>query len=489
MSTRPGRLAPVPQHFHSIREHDLNWYDARGNAFWLPGLTSERRSQVAAHEMSHFFLHVSTPYGWFLDELASKEDHQVSKYCHDTFRRNGGRRILVPVYPVAARVRQNDPIVSPYAFADLCEQHVHPWAFSRYLQNLLEGADLPEVTNATHADALEALAAIEAYEDAQSLPATFLDTYLADAPNRRAVNTMTWPDGSTFPLGARHIFEGLAKQLERETRLSERDFKGGNRAQYWALWAFMAKEFGGAIGSERDYRRLTDTFLALCDLALFVPAGRLYRQLRQPWTTWDDLQPGWRFTAGVIEAKKLGLIGSLEQDLLSYQEQISSAWGWPAPRRFLEIGAATVDPSPEAQRHAEACRIRLASPFAFLDIEREVQQRGAEEVLDDARTPVEQFFIKHLPLTYRPDHDAMLVRSFTGTTSEPLHLIIRWFFARFNDWVMLRGVFTYEDLLPQRLQADKLFSNIASLDDFVSMLRELPPIFRPDGFQDVAELS
>ena len=485
-------LGPLPQITskpRSVRYTGFNWYDHRANAIWIGDVTAETRARIVAHELSHFLIHVSTPYGWLLDEINDLQTRLVSQYCFETYQRQPHRTILTPVYEVAVRLRAQDARVTSLAFADLCERFVRPWSFTRYLENLLEGEDLPEVAAATHRDALDALEWAERRSDVQGWPAQptappFLDAYVAQADRLPATNFMNWHDGTRFQFGAKHVFEGAAKQLERISQLEQADFVGGNRPDYWALWLFAVTRLGAKqVQSQRDYERLRDTFFALCDLALFVPAGRLYGQLRTETTIWADLQPGWRFTVAIDEAAKLGWIEDLERDIFSYQDQICSVLGWPSPREFLKIGASQSIDSPEARRHAQACSIRLKTPIAFIDLDREMNRADPPIASGEVRTPVGRFFVDHFPLVYRSDSGEMIVRNMSGGVNEPLHLLIVWFLARFNEWVMLRGTFKYQDLLPDRVEYGNVFGNVKTLEDFVNIIKTVHPIYTPERFE------
>lgn len=474
-------LAPVTSSAALYRRSADSWYDHKSNTIWIgTSIAADLRNSVQLHEMSHFLVHVSTPYGWLLEECARAERHSVMSYCLDHYNRSPNNPIFVPLYDVARLVEQRCPQLEH--LLDLCDKYVKPWSHVMFLQNVLEGEGFSEVASATHNTAGRSLDIVEEYlaNLSDSFHPLRFSPKAFPLPNIPATPDATFPGEPEIRLGAKHIFEGIATQLESSSLLVQ-DLQKGTRLPYWALWLLTVMRMGkDRVRSPEEYERLRNTFFALCDLALFVPAGNLYGQLRTEEITWYDIHPAFRFITALNQATKLEWIDNLEKDMLPYQEWVSELVHWPAPIQFLKLGSALKGDNPSLRRHAEACRIRLENPSAFLELGQHLQQ--GYRPTDDSSSPAWKFFIDYLPMLYTPKTGQLFVRNYSFTATEPLNLVLPWFLSQFSYYVTEEGVVRYEDLLPNEVRYETVWSNVKSREDFVALLQKGIPLFSPDRF-------
>jgi hypothetical protein len=476
------KLAPVNSARAGLRRSGLSWCDHQTNTIWIGEYDSDdSRNAAARHEMNHFWMHVSTPYGRLLDELTVARNNQVLSYCIHQFQRYPLAQILIPIYKVAKRLQSKRGKLDGVACQDLCDRFARPWSHTVFLENVLEGEAFPEVAQAKLATVMRTFQMVETYLQQMDASADggpdVPDEYPAPATRGRAVLDAAWADGLKFPLGAKHVFEGIATQMTMAQPVKKDDMVGGTKPYYWVLWSLWVKEtmHTKPIRSQEDYRRFRNTFYALCDLALFVPAGAVYGPLRDGDLSWPDIQPGYRFMAIVREAKHLGWIEDLDREMLPYQEQICRLLSWPLPRKFLEIGAKIQDDDANSQRHRDACRIRLEDHSAFLDFESRVQ---ASDGL------AKRFWREHHPMIYLPHWGELIVRK-GESAGGPLSQILDWFFVNFNWSVMRDGGFSYEDFLPERVSYGETFNNIATRSDLMELVPQAVPTLSRERFREL----
>jgi hypothetical protein len=55
-----------------------SWYSSKGNMVWTEHTSDRARADaILSHELSHFFVHVGTPYGMLLESLAQLQERAV----------------------------------------------------------------------------------------------------------------------------------------------------------------------------------------------------------------------------------------------------------------------------------------------------------------------------------------------------------------------------------------------------------------------------
>jgi hypothetical protein len=469
------------------RRSGESYYDDRLNTIWVDDtVPNHLLSSVVAHELNHFLVHTSTPYGWFLDECLIQENKAVLSYCLDYYHRFPRMPITIPLYEVAKLSRQGERFQE---VVDLCNTYVKPWSHLIFLRNLLEGEDVPEVTESTFERSCHSFNLVERRLRADELfevemgsaakprsPAELSAAGFADVPGTPNV---ILPNEQQINIGAKHVFEGIATQHEtKESILSS--LKQRFRLPYWTLWAMTVWKMGKErVNSPKEFEQLINTFYAICDLALFMPAGWLYGRLRTANMGWYDVQPGGRFITALEQAVQLGWIEDLEKDMLPYQEWLSELLHWPSPKQFLRLGA-TLKAGNRSRRHAEACQIRLENHSAFIVLGKEFEKTPQENAAERAPSQIRRFFRDHRPMIYMPKLGQLVVRN--KTTREPLSQLLDWFLHQFNCHVMEVGPFNYEDLLPRDVKYQSLWSNVKSRKELIDLLQQAIPLLTPDRF-------
>ena len=81
---------------------------------------------------------------------------------------------------------------------------------------------------------------------------------------------------------------------------------------------------------------------------------------------WLDLHPGWRYVRLVNAIRDDEWLEGADESVPRLQWKLSSRLGWPAPLRFLELGASLADATAQIGRHAAAVRLRLEEPDHLL---------------------------------------------------------------------------------------------------------------------------
>lgn len=454
--------------------HDGSWFSYKANTLWIEHAEyDESLGDVVRHEIGHFMMHCSTPYGHLLDELCLFQNNQFLSFVTQALG-----EIYCPVYEVA-KLLLKDRQSFPARFGDsetfnhLVNEYVRPWTDALLLERVLEGLDLPSVRALKISGAIRLLENVErALLD--TLPDTDLFASRDAVPTKKnipmarvfgklddeACEQACLMQGRAFPLGAHHIFEGLAQMFEPGTSFQDVVYSP-HASTYAALWIYTFKSYGiYQVRNETDFRRVLLTFYALCDLALFTPVGALYGRLRQESFEWRDLHPASRFLKSLccVAANKLW-IDRLE-DLKRLHCDIAKRLEWPSPVAFLELGANVT--YPHFSRHAEACSARLEEYGCFVDFESASQPKSLE------------LFYKHRPLLHW--------RGGTVPAAGATGGLIDYFLSRFSYQIMLGSPCDPHELLPPSFSFDSHWINIDDADSFLDIVWSSLPQLRKERF-------
>ena len=172
---------------------------------------------------------------------------------------------------------------------ELIRTYVSPWSSHIYLERLLEGEALPSVSKATAYDAVRAVESFELsscnilsdediFENCTGANIANRNYVLQPGPDGTPACISASLDGGTtrFPFGARHIFEGSAQLRENPMTGTDWDEMRQNSSShhYWAAWVMTMYAYGlERVKNKDNFDEVYNTFLVLCDLALFVPIG------------------------------------------------------------------------------------------------------------------------------------------------------------------------------------------------------------------------
>ena len=352
----------------NVRRTGDSCYEYESDIIYL----SERRfDQLThfAHELQHFFFHAGTPYGHLLDALALGRQFLGRNYMEVT-----EGPVIYPAYLLAQRLRRNtlqmkDGEFNTDALQMIAERIVHPWYQVRYLENLLEGQRCNSVRIATAQSAVEALSVAETLLS-ETVEMT-VERLFADRPSKEKIEPLVVdPEDADLPVcptiglaesgeriqvGAIDIFEGVAQSIEGVAP------EPGVGMEYIMLWSHTLASMGfdGEM-SDEEVEAARVTFLSICDLALYVPAGAVYGRLRPAGMRWCDIHPGWRFLRCAQVISQIGLITSLDEESDDLQAELSEGFGWPAPSEFHRLAGELTASTFERHRAAMALRAEHA---------------------------------------------------------------------------------------------------------------------------------
>jgi hypothetical protein len=479
------------QRYSSSQSH---WFNHRTNMLHMgdqPDLNIAGR--LAGHELSHFGLHCSTPYGLVMDDLCQMQNSLVMGFCARFGVDLKGQKIPRPLQRFVRKYGGDLSLLESHfpnlaVLSSLASWFIRPWSFSVFLENALEAEGPACDESKTDADGCHAVSAYEEYYLQESRPwpiqvKAMTEQRLFGQSNSvisansfspvkslaelgidvaTACYRMKFPRSSPTPLGGFDIFEGAATQIEglkgrgeEMRRLLEHPV--GQR--YMSMWILFLWKYPRLkdIASEDEYQRLARTFLALSELALFIPIGPVYGRLRHEMTTWLDIQPGFRFLRALDELRSDEWLSD-DDDLTSLQNLICERLFWPTPLAFLQLGSQLQPISSVYARHRDACSIRLKHPWAFIR-----DGANADEF--------SSFFKDHCPI--------LVYRNGVIPGSESLaNGTVQHFMSKFCWRVMFQeGYIWTEDLVP-RFATD---SGDNRKKDLATTLEALP-FLKPDRF-------
>jgi hypothetical protein len=467
------------------RHSEEGSYSHHGDVLRRPSGKGDLSADVTTHELSHFWLTASTPYGLFLHELSDLQAHHGLMYCRAA--RLMGSPVVVPSYRAASMLRRGDSSwitehqLDGAFYESAFKRFVRVWADATFIEDVFEGGlmagqqPVPSALSALHRSEREvrAIRSDSDVFDTSDMPEPVSDYQLNllkvwhDLMLEEGMNDAACPsaiaEGVTIPLGASHLFEGLATQMEawaaRDPELPRRKAN----TEYFLLWFlfFTKLDIGkGSSPSRSEWFQMLLVFAAIGELALFTPVGQLYARLRNDQMTWLDIHPGFRFF------RILDVLEHLEwprsaQHIATFQSAISRMLGWPDPERFLRLGATIVGSSPVYARHAEACRLRLDRPsrlvmapddFDFQALTQLLIDFGPMQVIDGRRTIVPGNSIER-KLTY----------------------VVDYFVSDLVHEVMMGGSPSLLRSVPPGISDGELFENITSERALVDIIVEALP--------------
>lgn len=440
---------------------------------------------VTAHELNHYWLHSSTPYGVVLDELGELACRQTIVYCVSLYK--AGERIPIPAIDVARADRDGAlSIPSQALIRSLVRTQVVPWTHDVLLENWFEGMDLGSVRNADLATILRWLIDYEDRSRAiRSDEELFIDSPppFSDYQRRFVLSWAKLLDGQMHPafpvigstearpFGGQHLFEASAQLVEH---VDEAFWAGATRSianLYWGLFALFVKRYPSTVDSEDGFRSVVSTFMAIVDLALFTPVGRVYGRLRDDSMNWLDLHPGWRLEQ-ILDVLQPDDWLEGDDDGRRLQSRLSMRLVWPPPDRFLELGSRLAPATHDLARHAAACRLRLDA---------------------DDRMIVDAWFNPERLLPLLKEHYPVFIRE-SGTQrggadiKTRLQPLMSYSVASFAWMVMRNGALDWPALFPPGLDFGTFFDNVHSYDDLIDMYRGGAPFYSDDAFCAASEL-
>lgn len=436
----------------------------------LLALAPERDKPLpTVHELSHFFEHCSTPFGFFRDEM-----HLRQLLLFQEFLKCLPGTVPVPVYTWASQALDDAGLVpqgiTVTEFCDLVEKYIRPWSICTRLLQVLDGSRAEKIRSALAIHEADYVAESESpfpfSQERESYPPpprlNHSDATLTACPS------CTWVDDQTvaFGSGAEHVSEAIAQVQEGlEACLGCKD-----EWKYLALPLMVIERIGPERYSHMQ-RHAYVTTLTIGDLALCTPIGRYYGRLRPSGAVWEDIHPGHRFQ------RALAAIADDDHWICNFADAeplanaICDKFGWTRPRSFFELGAS--NDHPRAVRHKDACRLRLANYMVFYELSQ----------LANEGSVLGSFFERHMPITLYPGRGA--VCCYPDGHTEPVVAIeqIRdLYVSGLCRRVMLDGLAHDTPIFPRTLNLGYYIENIATEHEFASVYAEGHPWARLERF-------
>jgi hypothetical protein len=337
------------------------------------------------HELIHFFDHVGTPYGYFLDRVTGMVNAAYRQLLAH-FNADTAPNMRVPLARLLGDLDELGTILRAgckegYKISQCLDYLVVFSVFFRgivALERSLEGCGRPGIFSIDGETAVSGLNLFEALErdGLSALPEDIWELTKIRIDNKEwSISVPNVPrlviegEQDEIPLGAATLLEGRAFFLERGLSdpgpgdpLPKLVARKGRL--YYTAVALLANECL-KNGFER-YDEITDTYLALADLALYTPIGNPYGCFRIE-SNWDEVHPGVRFQTLIGILKDIGPFRrAYEMDIFDYQDRYCSMLGWFSPRKFLQTGAQ-LGGGYRSRRHRDACKLKLEYPRLFIN--------------------------------------------------------------------------------------------------------------------------
>jgi hypothetical protein len=482
--TQPFELADLDLEVEPTRRqrrHSGGLFSHHGSVLFRGSGGDDSSANIVIHELSHYWLHASTPYGLVLDELAERQIADALRYC-GTFNARG-EKVPVPAHR-AALLHSRGMLDLPPEVVRAIELWVKPWSHAVYLEHLLEGFDDAAVRSTPLPKALRWLAEYEERVladagnelfDVEVAPVTRYQTRLlnmwAEAYEEHEVAACALlhrGGGKAVPLGAQHLFEALAHSLENNDPTSDEFLVSEEGLPYMAAFASVLEAYGRErVDSTAAWETVAATFALLVDLALYLPVGRVYSRLRDDQMNWADLHPGYRFAQLVRCLRADDWVDGIDERAPRVQWELSRRLGWPRPDRFLELGASLNHVGLHSA-HAAACKLRLDRT------DRGIMWNGG-----DLPGMLEHHIDSYGPMQIIED-----VRCFVpGDTPQTMLRYVMGYALHQLSWMtMASGDVSIEKLEPPMLSSSGVFDNVQVPDDFLELLLGAFPFLAQSWF-------
>lgn len=348
---------------------------------------ADQNSRIHLHEATHFFVHSSTPYGAFLDELSSCQHELAARFLNQI-----DGEVFVPVLAWVDQWRHKGggslSVHYPPNFDTLVGTCIEPWELLDNLEAILTAVAIQPGSAITEKMAVEQLIKCEQllHTVAGSLEVGRTVPNLPGQEAGPAVPEVGWEwepteRPVTAPVGSLHMDEAIAQLQEgMGVSLWERRY-----IDYCVAFGITVMKYGLKAISEvpKGNRRLPATCLALADLSFFTPIGLLYSQFRTPTMAWTDLHPGYRFLKALdVVAQENAWIDSLDE-MGELGRMVCDQLKWVPPKTFLNLRAEE-----GSERHRMACSLRRAHFPCFYQFSEEHPDAGEIASLLVRRGPI-----------------------------------------------------------------------------------------------------
>lgn len=422
---------------------------------------------VAAHEMGHWFDHVSSPYGFFLDGVNRSEQRCAFEYFH--LHQQAGLPMVAPAYDFVKRLSTaRGSLRGKYrAYLPLTEEIVHivrRWSNIVHIKQMLD--DPSGMREPSIGRAIESLSIQEQYEAKIRDVAGHLHLESAHDIGLGEDGVSTFAPfvemaGHKNYIGAGHIFELLAV-LGEMNRASDyvrrRELDKDYNAAYFLFFA-LAMEEGIDLEDVEEYHYCLKLIFLCGKLALFSPIG-FYRGLRKNRSLkWRDVHPGHRFFA----AARVGLhLQRICRRLPFDQVQgvLCEHFNWPEVEQFVNELILLEPKTTQERRHVSYMRLYAATEFSIVSPEPSLEDEWSFRPIMDS-----EILSLYGPLFVDEGSPNILMRK---NDSDRCSFVVNYCFRGLCNDVMLNGRFQ-EFLVAPEIQnfvftkPSDLFSGILDL--------------------------
>jgi hypothetical protein len=361
-------------------------------------------SKSFLHELIHFHDHVSTPYGYFLDNtfgVLTRSYHNLLSL----FNLADAPPLPMPlalalnnIDQLATCLRQNAP--RGYNI-DKCLDYLVAfgalWPPVAALERVLEGfprigmLDVdPDhvVAGITFLESLERSTLTCFPETPEEILGLDIDKRGWELPERLTPIGGALDGSRETPIGAAALLESRAFFLELGLGYQP------PRPQDGIYFDAIGAIYNALKPHNCSPDEIRDTFLVIADLSLYTPIGR-YATLRKK-NSWTEVHPGYRLLSLADVARITGPFKSADRiGIFEYQDKLCNELSWVGPREFLVTGAFMKQEDYRERRHRTACRFKLKYPRVFVNAALEYLDYPTDEELTE-------FENRYMPFTIDP---------------------------------------------------------------------------------------
>lgn len=463
----------------------IAYYDYKANAIIIThSRGNESYNSIVNHELNHYFLQNSTPYGFFLKSIEKQKQKLVMDFCTEWLQ--NFETIPFPIYYFSANYLKDD---KNDIQTKLIKQFIKPWSHLNYLEEVFEGENCLEETKTSSEKAIQYLFE---YEEMEFKRYDSVFSELNKKTNAKDTIELIFEipacakcsfEGKFSSFGGHAIFESAAQQTERTSIVSTDIIK--YHFSYWKAWIMFLTVMKPDKANEEIAHQLFLTFLAICDLAFFTPIGILFSKFRRASTNWTDLHVGMRFIKIVLSAKQLPLLQSINHTtLLDFQNQISRELDWDSPTKFLQeyIKPLLYDASTELERtfvHFMQKRLKDHSYFLRILIDEKREGEKPFELPFDA------------PMVQRSKEDKLLLQTSKYDVSVELGQCIHYFISQWSYYIMRSEKIDFMKLLPREIViTNKDFEAKAnSSNEIIKVIGDTITIFNQKYFTPMSSIK
>jgi hypothetical protein len=346
------------------------------------------------HEYIHFFDHIGTPYGFFLDSMTCLQIESV-KRLYFYFGQDDSPHLPTPMFDKIKELEndENSNLLQQYLIEfsgpnyDFLSCHnflalyFHVWSITTWLNTALETPK--KIIDSSVCSYIPGMLAIFELLDEYGIPKD-INEYIAlcenlekwewDGSIGQEVEVPTLISETPIVTGAVDLMEARAFSIDRISMemhqlINDNQFESfmkklvRDKKEEYYMAPIIVHEHLSKYGPIQFHESLK-TFNIVADLALYSPVGKLYSEFRME-NHWSEVSPAHRY---VYLVGLLSEVGPHEEgrDVFEYQIELSDKAGFVSPKEFLIKGSMLKASNYREQRHQQACKFKIDVPRLFI---------------------------------------------------------------------------------------------------------------------------